>query len=183
MGKKRTDDHSSESGVALVMALILVTVMLLLIASLTYLMTSGYQANTINRKFSTVYDAANGGVEFSNGVITAYLKGSTPQNIGPVSDLTALSDIISSCSTGTATIGGKTADGNYKIDSTVACLGNKPIPGYGGALRFPPPPAVTGGGAAGLGTSYQFYSIVSKATETANPQHIGQTEAIDRVIR
>ena len=82
-----------------------------------------------------------------------------------------------------ATISAKTADGTYSITTAIRCLGNKPIPGYGGALRFPPPPAMSGGGTGGGATKYIFYSIVSRATETTGSATIGKTEAIYRVIQ
>ncbi|MEK6651499.1 MAG: hypothetical protein AABY50_01045, partial [Nitrospirota bacterium] len=73
MEKIRTDNNSKESGIALVTALIITVVVLMLISSLTYLFTKGFQTNIINRQFSTVYEAANGGVEYSTGVLNSYL--------------------------------------------------------------------------------------------------------------
>ncbi len=186
MGKERNTDNAQESGVALVMALILTTVMLFLIASITYLLLAGFQTNVINREFSTVYEAANGGVEYHTGIINSYLVGATPGDAGSISTdpvTTTLSDIITTCATGTATSTAKTADGKYVITTTLKCLGNQPIPGYGGALRYPPPEGAKGGGTGTTATKYIFYSIIAQAKESSNPQNIGQTEAIYRAMQ
>lgn len=184
MEKIRTDNNSKESGIALVTALIITVVMLMLIGGMSYLLLKGFQTNIINRKFSSVYEAANGGVEYATGVINSYLT----TTIQP-------SDVVVSSGTFASTVGctgtpppilvitAKTADGTYTITSNIQCLGNKPIPGYGGALRFPPPPAMAGGGTGGGATKYIFYSIVSRATETTGSTNIGKTEAIYRVIQ
>lgn len=182
MEKNRADNKSKESGIALVMALVITVVVMMLIASLTYLFTKGFQTNIINRKFSTVYEAANGGVEYTTGVMNSYLGGTTPADIGNISGA-ALSDVANCTTTNTATIIARTADGNYEITTTIQCLGNKAIPGYGGALRFPPPPAIIGGGTGSMATKYIFYSIVSEATETPSSANVGHTEAIYRVVQ
>ena len=74
MEKIRTDHNSKESGIALVTALIMTVVMLMLIGGMSYILLKGFQTNIINRQFSTVYEAANGGVEFATGVVNSYLK-------------------------------------------------------------------------------------------------------------
>jgi len=165
------------------MALILTTVMLMLIISVSYLLRGGFQTNIINRKFSTVYEAANAGVEHSASIINSYLEGGTPADVGLVSDATALSSLITTCSNDIETIKAKTADGKYMITSTLECLGSKPIPGYGGVLRFPPLPPSTGGGTGNMATNYLFFSIIAKAEETSNAENIGQTEAIYRAMQ
>lgn len=184
MEKVRTDHNSKESGIALVTAVIITMVMLMLIGGMSYILLKGFQTNIINRQFSTVYEAANGGVEFTTGVVNSYLSNpGTPANVSIDGDF---ANIIT-CSTGpsatVATITAKTADGTYKVTTTIQCLGTKPIPGYGGALKFPPPPAMAGGGTGGGATKYIFYSIVSRATETTGSANIGKTEAIYRVIQ
>lgn len=186
MAKNRTDNNSKESGIALVTALVITVVVLMLISSLTYLFTKGFQTNIINRQFTTVYEAANGGVEYSTGIINSYLGGTTLTNIGTIAVTggKTFTDITTCTTTSeSATITAKTADGNYQITSTIKCLGNKPIPGYGGALKFPPPPALAGGGTGGSATKYIYYSITSNATETTGSTNIGRTEAIYRVIQ
>lgn len=183
MEKTRTDNNTKESGIALVMALIITIVVLMMISGLTYLFTRGFQTNIINRQFSSVYEAANGGVEYSTGVIFSYLSGAAPANVGGISVTppATLEGIITSCMSDPATITTKTADGNYTITTTIRCLGSKPLPGYGGALKFPPPPSMSGGGIGGP-SKYLFYSIISDATETGSAV-IGKTEAIYRVIQ
>lgn len=184
MERNRTNNNSKESGIALVTALVITVVVMMLIASLTYLFTKGVQTNVINRKFSTVYEAANGGVEYVTGVINATLLSGVPNNAGNFSpDSTTFSNIVMSCNSGTATLTAYTADGTYRITSEIACLGDKPIPGEGGALKFPPPPATAGGGIGTSATKYIFYSIRSTATETAGSENIGRTEAVYRVIQ
>lgn len=186
MDKTRANHSTQESGVALVMALILTVAMLLLIAGLSYLFVSGYRANTINRSFSTVYDAANGGVDYTTGIIIDHLKGQTPASLGTVTvdpTTTSLSSIVTGCVGGTATITGKTADGSYTIATTVECLGSLPIPGYGGVLRFPPPPNAAAGGTGTMVTKYIIYSVKSEAKESSNPQNIGQTEVVFRTTQ
>ena len=71
MEKIRTDHNSKDSGIALVTALIITVVMLMLIGGMSYILLKGFQTNIINRQFSTVYEAANGGVEFTTGVINS----------------------------------------------------------------------------------------------------------------
>ncbi|MBI4685724.1 MAG: hypothetical protein HY755_11050 [Nitrospirae bacterium] len=185
MAKNRADNNSKESGIALVTALVITVVVLMLISSLTYLFTKGFQTNIINRQFSTVYEAANGGVEYSTGVLNSYLVGTTLTNIGTITVTGGTFDGIATCTdqANTATITARTADGTYTIATTITCLGSKAIPGYGGALKFPPPPAMAGGGIGGGATKYIFYSIISQATETTGSTNIGRTEAIYRVIQ
>ncbi len=155
----------------------------MLIGSLTYLYIKGLGTNIINRQFSTVYEAANGGVEYASGVINNSLSTGTisASDVGSYSG--DLPGIISNCSAGTATITAKTADGKYTIITTIQCVGSKPIPGYGGAMRFPPPPSALGGGIAGTATQYIFFSIRADATESSSPSNKGRTEAIYRLLR
>ncbi|KAF0145767.1 MAG: hypothetical protein FD156_742 [Nitrospirae bacterium] len=184
MEKVRTDNNSKESGIALVTALIITMVMLMLIGGMSYILLKGFQTNLINRQFSTVYEAANGGVEFTTGVVNSYLKNpGTPANVKIDGDFATVLGCATGPSADVATISAKTADGTYSITTTIRCLGNKPIPGYGGALKFPPPPSTSGGGTGGGATKYIFYSIVSRATETTGSANIGKTEAIYRVIQ
>jgi len=182
--KIRTDHNSKESGIALVTALIITVVMLMLIGGMSYLLLKGFQTNIINRKFSSVYEAANGGVEYGTGVINTYLTTTAlPGNVGLTGGTNMTNALACTNTTDTGTITAITADGTYTITTTFQCLGNKPIPGYGGALRFPPPPAMAGGGTGGGATKYIFYSIFSRATETTGSANIGKTEAIYRVIQ
>ena len=186
MEKIRTDNNSKESGIALVTALVITVVVLMLISSLTYLFTKGFQTNIINRQFSTVYEAANGGVEYTTGIVNSYLLGTSLTDIGTITVTggKTFTDITTCTTTSeSATITAKTADGVYSITTTTWCLGSKAIPGYGGALKFPPPPALAGGGTGGSATKYIFYSIISTATETTGSTNIGKTEAIYRVIQ
>lgn len=182
MEKIRADNNSKESGIALVTALVITVVILMMIGSLTYLYIKGLGTNIINRQFSTVYEAANGGVEYASGVINSLSAGTiSASDVGSYSG--DLPGIISSCSTGAAIITAKTADGEYTIKITIQCVGSKSIPGYGGGLRFPPPPSATGGGIGGTATQYVFFSIKADATESSSPSNKGRTEAIYRVIR
>jgi len=184
MEKIRTDNNFKESGIALVMALVITLVVLMLISSLTYFFTKGFQTNIINRKFSTVYEAANGGVEYTTGVVNASLQNQAlPGDFGSynVSDTVMLDIVKCTDRSTTATITANTADGNYRITSQIKCLAIKGIPGKGGALRFPPPPS--GGGIAESGQNYYFYSIITEAKETSGTEkNIGRTEAIYRAI-
>ncbi len=185
MEKIRTDHNSKESGIALVTALIITLVMLMLIGGMSYILLKGFQTNIINRQFSSVYEAANGGIEYMTGVANEYLlTNALPNNVGTTGGTNIGNALKCVNTTDTGIITAKTADGTYTITSTIQCLGDKPIPGYGGALRFPPPPRMAGGGAgAGSATKYIFYSIVSRATETTGSANIGKTEAIYRVIQ
>jgi hypothetical protein len=181
MEKNRADNNSKESGIALVTALVITVVVLMLISSLTYLFTKGFQTNIINRKFSTVYEAANGGVEYTTGLVNAYLSGTTPSDTAADANFSTVANCTSTATT--SVVSAKTADGNYTITTTIQCLGSKPIPGYGGALKFPPP-ARAGGGTGGSATKYIFYSIVTEAKEASGTEkNIGKTEGIYRVIQ
>lgn len=188
MEKERTDHNAAQSGVALVMALLITVVMLLMIVSLSILYQTGYQSNTINKDFSNVYDAAHAGVEHSSGVVNSFLKGRTAANIGDIGnvlpDKATLANIVTSCTdTAPATIKAKSADGKFVIESAIDCLGTKPVPGYGGALRFPPPAGKVASGTGGLTTKYLYFSESAKAQETSNPENIGKTEAIYRALQ
>ncbi len=184
MEKIRADNNSKESGIALVTALVITVVVLMLISSLTYLFTKGFQTNIINRKFSTVYEAANGGVEYTTGVVNASLQNQAlPGDLGnyDVTSATLLDIFKCTDRATTATITANTADGNYQIKSYIKCLAIKGIPGVGGALKFPPPPS--SGGVAASGQNYYFYSIITEAKETSGTEkNIGRTEAVYRAI-
>jgi hypothetical protein len=194
MEKNRTNRNSKESGIALVTALLITTVVLMLISSLTFLFVKGFQANVLNRNFSTVYEAANGGVEYTAGLIQTYLNGSTLADIGlieltdgsgtPISfSATGFADILRCANqTNRAIINVKTADTNYLIRTEVRCIGTSDVPGEGGKLTFPPKPPKSGGGLGGM-TSYVYYSIISDANETSTPTVIGKTEAVYRVVQ
>jgi hypothetical protein len=185
MEKNRTNRNSKESGIALVTALLITTVVLMLISSLTFLFVKGFQANVLNRNFSTVYEASNGGVEYTAGLIQTYLNGSTLADLG---DITtgggALFQDILSCAdqTNEATIKVKTADDKYLIETEVRCIGTSSIPGEGGKLTFPPKPPKSGGGLSGV-SQFVFYSINSGANESTNPTVYGRTEAVYRVVQ
>lgn len=189
MEKNRADNNSKESGIALVTALVITVVILMLIGSITYLYFKGLGTNIINRQFSTVYEAANGGVEYASGIVSALSDGTmTVSDVGNVvvtGDGTVTLSDIANCSntTETATITAKTADAKYTITTTIQCVGSKPLPGYGGALRFPPPPSAAGGGIGSTATLYVFFSIRADATESSNSSNKGRTEAIYRVVR
>ncbi len=187
MEKERTDYIAAQSGVALVMALLITVVMLLMIVSLSILYQTGYQSNAINKDFSNVYDAAHAGVEHSSGVVNSFLKGRTAETIGDIGsvvpDKATLANIVTSCTDTVATIKAKSADGKFVVEAAVDCLGTKPVPGYGGALRFPPPPGRVASGMGGLTTKYLYFSESAKAKETSNPENIGKTEAIYRALQ
>lgn len=178
---------NQEAGIALVTSMLITLVVLLLIGSLTFLLIKGSQTNVLNRRFTTVFDAANGGVEYSAGLIQSTLGGIPyTSTIGPISVTggVTLADILNCTDTvNTATVTLQTADGLYNINSTIQCLGNKALPGYGGYLRFPPPPPVAGGGIGSTLSRYNFYSITSLATETVTPTNVGITESIYRVVQ
>lgn len=185
---KNNRSNNSESGIALVAAMIITLVVMMLIASLTLLFQKAFQTNVINRKFSTVYEAANGGIEYAAGIMNSFLTNQTlPQdwtNVGGGMD-DATFTTLANCTntTTTATITARTADGNYIITTTLKCIGSRNIPGQGGVLRFPPPPSSSGGGTSAQATKYIFYSMISNATETSNSQSVGKTEAVYRVVQ
>ena len=188
MAKIRADNNSKESGIALVTALVITVVVLMLISSLTYLFTKGFQTNIINRQFSTVYEAANGGVEYATGILNVHLGGNTAANVGGVAVTggVAFNDIaVCNDETNTATITARTADGNYTITTTVKCLDKSLVGvGFGGALRFPPPPSGVGGGiVSSQQRTVYLYSINSTATETSGSTNIAKTEAIYRAVQ
>ncbi len=179
----RTDSHLKKPvGIALITTLVITVVIMMLITGLTYLFYRGLGAVTLNREFSTVYDAAGGGVEYATGIIISYLSDPTnpPQNIGQVSG--DLGNIITTCAQGESTMDLKTADGRYIINLRISCLGTQRLPGEGGALRFPPPRAKGGTGPA-KATSYSFYSIIATARESENPQNIARVEAVYRTLQ
>ncbi|MEO0228199.1 MAG: hypothetical protein ABIL70_09150 [candidate division WOR-3 bacterium] len=181
MEKNRRNHTLKESGIALVTVLVIVAIVLMLTSSITYLLLKGLSANVINKQFATVYEAANGGVEYLAGIINAYINGQDPQNIGGVSG--DLSGIINNCSPGIATITMKTSDGNYTIKTSIQCLGTSPVPGQGGVLRFPPPPPLSAGGIGSTKNAYIFYSIISIAQKNDDPKSIARTEAVYKTVK
>ncbi|MEW6067335.1 MAG: hypothetical protein AB1610_03445 [Nitrospirota bacterium] len=185
MERNRTDNNFKESGIALVTALIISAVILMLISSVTYIFIKGLGTGVINRQFATVYEAANGGVEYATGIINDCLDGTcSTAKIGEISpDAATLLGVIGCSTTATATILARTADGDYSIRMVIQCLGNKPVPGYGGALRFPPPPGASGGGIGSVITSYVFFNITAEAKETGSPYNIARTNAVYRVVK
>lgn len=185
MEKIRTDNNPQESGIALVTTLVITIVIMMLIGGLTYLSFRSISAVTINRQFSTVYEAANGGVEFTTGIIIDYSKdpNNPPSQIGQFSPDEATFRNIVYCEdmTSTARLEMKSADGKFLITTEVRCLGFQRLPGEGGALRFPPPPAK--GGLKTKATMNVFYSIVAIAREAGNTQNIARTEAVYRLLQ
>jgi len=177
MEKGRTDYTIKESGIALITTMVITLVILMLIAGLTYLLTRGFRANVINKEFASVYDAANGGAEHAAGIINSYWAGTSISGLG---SFTGSSDSVLRCSntTDTLEISTITADGKYRIDTMVRCIGRQAIPGAGGVLSFPPPKGLYGGGSAAW---YIFYSIISTAEEI-NTGSKGRTEAVYRIV-
>ncbi|MBI4691621.1 MAG: hypothetical protein HY754_15360 [Nitrospirae bacterium] len=193
MEKNRTDTITKESGIALVTALIMTVVVLMLIGSLSYLFTKAFQTNIINRQFSTVYEAANGGAEYAAGIVKKYMDTQSLQwatNIGWYSvsggiDFLTLANCTSTDKlTKVAIMKARTADGNYEITMTIMCTGTSVPPGEGGVRRFPPPPKTTGGGVGvGTGNTIYFYSIIADATELNGSKNVGHTEALFRLMK
>lgn len=185
MAKDRTDDHTQESGVALVAALLITLVVMMLIVSLTFFFVKGFRANILNRNFSTVYEAANGGVEYTAGLIQTYLGGTTLTDLGAITmtgganfaDIMNCTNIADS-----ATVRVGTADNKYTITIDVQCLGTQGVPGFGGWQKFPPPAVMTGGG-VGTGRHYNFYRMIANANETSGSESYGRTEAVYRVVQ
>ena len=177
----RTDHCTEESGIALVTTLVITVVIMMLIGGLTYLYVRGIGAVTINRQFSTVYEAASGAVEYIAGVIKDCADNpNCADKIGVVSS--NFNSIVSCTNTSdTATIQMKTADGKFLITAELRCLGISALPGRGGVLRFPPPP--TKGGLKGQATQYSYYSIVATAREEGRPENIGRTEVVYRLLQ
>lgn len=179
MEKNRADHSIKESGIALITALVITLVVLMLVGSLTYLLTRGLRAAIINKEYATVFDAANGGVEHAAGILSSYWNGETTSGLGITSDTPTTDSVLTCSSTSNIlTVSARTADGKYRIDVSVKCLGKQAIPGAGGALAFPPPKGLSGGGIAAW---YLFYSITTTSEETTNPVNKGRTEAIYRV--
>lgn len=179
----RTDNSTQESGIALVTTLVITVVIMMLIGGLTYLYFRGIGAASINRQFSTVYEAAGGGVEYTLSIIVDFLNNQTlPPNIGLVSNETTFRDIIT-CSdrTNTATLEMKTADGKFLITTEIKCVGSGALAGRGGVLRFPPPP--TKGGLRGQPTQYFYYSVRATAREDGRPENVGRIETVYRLLQ
>ncbi len=191
MENNRTYYIFKESGVALVNTLIIVAASLLLIGGIYYLTGGGFKVALINKKFSSTQEAAAGGVqeatEALRQLINDYNNGAggftLSNNMGFQTNYAGAANVIFYCQNTppTAALRAKTADGRYQIDMTIACLGQKPVPGSGGAMIFPPPPSASGGG----GTAFYIYSITAQAQdilETKNPS-IGQVQAVYRLTR
>lgn len=187
MEKGRADDSLKESGVALIIALVITLAVMMLVGGLTLLLTRGFRgANVINRQFSTAYDAANGGVEHATGIIITYwnYNKDVSRIAGLGIDLGNIDTVrnILDCVNRTDPILGnvKTADGRYDIDMRIQCLGIQPIPGMGMAFTFPPPRPIGGGGAVGMPTQYIFYSVIADTREIETGI-TGRTEAVYRI--
>ncbi len=191
MENNRTHHFFKESGIALVSTLIIVAASLLLIGGIYYLTGGGFRVALINKKFSSTQEAAAGGVQQATEalrlLINDYNSGAgaftLSKNMGFQTLYAGAANVIFYCqnSPPTAALRAITADGRYQIDMTVACLGQKPVPGSGSAMVFPPPPSSGGGG----GTAFYFYSITAQAQDKLEAQNpsIGQVQAVYRLTR
>lgn len=187
MENNRADNRTSERGIALITALIITIVVMMLIGSLTYLFTTSFQTNIINRRFSTTYEAANGGAEYGAGLINTQMAALPLTDLGTitVSGGSSFNAIVQcSTTTQTATINAVTADNQYQMTVTIQCVGTNFIPGSeASSLIFPPKPAAAGGGISTGASGYNYYRIISQATEATNSTNISRTEALYRLVR
>ena len=177
MEKNRADGSPKESGIALVTAMVILAAILLLVAGLSYLFLRSFGAATVNKQFATVFDAANGGAEHAAGIINSYWNGGSTTGLGITSG-DPITILGCTDTTSLLTVNVKTSDGKYIINTTVQCIGRQTMPGVGGALAFPPPKGLAGGGTAAW---YLYYSIISTSQETGTPVHKGRTEAVYRM--
>ena len=177
MEENRGNDTASESGIALVMVMIVALAILLFVTGVSFLMLKGLRASVIHKEFASVYEAANGGVEHAAGLIATHWQGGSVTGMGKYD---GNQETVLNCSSSTDSfiIATHSADGKYKVEITVSCLGKQAIPGAGGALAFPPPKGLSGGGSP---VWYIFYSIVATAEDSSNPKNRGRTEAVYKI--
>jgi len=176
MEENRGDNTASESGIALVMVMIVALAILLFVTGVSFLMMKGLRASVIHKEFASVYDAANGGVEHAAGLITTHWQGGSLAGLGKFE---GNHDTVLNCSsTDSFIIATHSAEGKYRVEITVSCFGKQAIPGAGGALAFPPPKGLSGGGSP---VWYIFYSIVATAEETEGSKNRGRTEAVYKI--
>ena len=177
MEENRGNDTASESGIALVMVMIVALAILLFVTGVSFLMLKGLRASVIHKEFASVYEAANGGVEHAAGLIATHWQGGSVTGMGKYD---GNQETVLNCSSSTDSfiVATLSADGKYKVEITVSCLGKQAIPGAGGALAFPPPKGLSGGGSP---VWYIFYSIVATAEESENPKNRGRTEAVYKI--
>jgi len=177
MEENRRNDTAPESGIALVMVMIVALAILLFVTGVSFLMMKGLRASVIHKEFASVYDAANGGVEHAAGIIATHWQGGSLIGMGKYE---GNQETVLNCSSSTDSfiIATHSADGKYRVEITVSCLGKQAIPGAGGALAFPPPTGVSGGGSP---VWYIFYSIIATAEESESPKNRGRTEAVYRI--
>jgi hypothetical protein len=180
MEKGRTDGRIKESGIALVTTLLILAVILMLVGGMSYLLLKGFGAATINKQYATVFDAANGGAEHAAGIISSYWNGGSTSGLGITStDATYITQILGCTdTTSILTVNVKTSDGKYTMNTTIQCIGRQTMPGVGGALAFPPPKGLAGGGTAAW---FLYYSIISESYEAGGAVNKGRTEVVYRM--
>ena len=178
MEKGRTDGRIKESGIALVTAILMLAVILMLVGGMSYLLLRGFGAATINKQYATVFEAANGGAEHGAGIISSYWNGGSTSGLGITSG-DPITILGCTDTTSVLTVNVKTSDGKYTMNTTIQCIGRQTMPGVGGALAFPPPKGLAGGGTAAW---FLYYSIISTSQETSGPNpNKGRTEVVYRM--
>ncbi len=170
-----------ERGIALILAIFISIAVLLIVASIYYIITESQNTGKLNRSFSSTRDAANGGVDYALGIVenalTNYISTgqATPPASSGVRDSNAFATKIA---TGTAPGGCSPTDtnadirvvdaqGNYTIYICVDPVSNfLPIPGSGGGLEFPPQKLSGAGGGGALATYQKFFRITAYARDS-----------------
>lgn len=163
MENRRENHSASQSGIALVSAMVIMASCLLFISAVAFIFRGGWNVAIINKQYATAQEAASGAVDHASEVIrliNSDISFSASQ-MG-VANLASATDAIYNCTGAETTISAKTADGRYSIQLEIKCIGQTPIPGGSGALVFPPPPAFASGGS--MPSYYVFYHIKSTAT-------------------
>ncbi len=161
-----TSTSRRESGVALVMALIVTLVAFLLVVSALYVITNSTTMSGAGKTYATAAEAADGGIEVMKEAINLVMYGS-PINTLPFSSTDA-SNLVTAAITQTVppTVAAVTlnlpsekAFQSYTVKITVERLISKAVPG--GRIEF-------GRSAGGGGSTAVYYRINASATGPNN---------------
>jgi len=171
--KKRTI-LQTESGIALVMALIITLVVFLMVGSTMYMITQSTSISGAGKRYNTASEAADGSVEIMKDAINLLLYGEPVGNL-PLANTSNLVNAITELNQPTTVslnLSGTALFSKYAAEITVERLAVRALPG--GRLEF----ARSAGGAGGTAIFYRISTVVTgpgntKAETTALYRFVG----------
>lgn len=170
----RKNNNLKESGIALVLSIIIIASSLFLITGVYWMMTGAWKSAVINKLFGTAQETAGGGVEYAKYIIETICKEKDTSGLG-ISNFNTMKNAVYFCNVSdTGEVKAKTADDRFTITIKIQCLYKEPIAGTGGGITF-------GSQLSNIPIFYFYYRIVSEVKDCCGS--IGQTEAVFRYAR